>query len=244
MNRFENKTALVTGGTSGIGRATCLRLAAEGARVAVLGRDAGEGKEVVKTIRAAGGQAGFYRCDLAQPAQITRTLHRLLADFGHLDVLVSNAAMMTYQPLLALDLKDWDAVLNVNLRAFAHLCQRCLPAMPAGSAVVVISSVHAHQTTGGVAPYAASKGAVEALVRALSRELDMGQTRINAVAPGAVDTPMLWNNPNVKNGTEKIEGAVGRPEDIAAAVAFLASAEAAFIHGTTLVVDGGRLAQL
>ena len=244
MNRFTNKAALVTGGTSGIGRATCLRLAAEGARVAVLGRDATDGKEVVNTIKAAGGQAAFYRCDLAQPAQITRTVHRLLADFGHLDVLVSNAAMMTFQPLAELALKDWDAVLNVNLRAFAQLCQLCLPAMPAGSAVVVISSVHAHQTTSNVAPYAASKGAVEALVRALSRELDIAQTRINAVAPGAVDTPMLWSNPNVKNGTEKIEGAVGRPEDIAAAVAFLASAEAAFIHGTTLVVDGGRLAQL
>lgn len=244
MVRFKNKTALVTGGTSGIGRAICLRLAAEGARVAVLGRDVKEGKDVVKAIKAAGGEADFYRCDLAQQAQITRTMHRLLADFGHLDVLVSNAAMMTYKPLLELDLKDWDTVLSVNLRAFAQLCQLCLPAMPAGSAVVVISSVHAHQTTSGVMPYAASKGATEAVVRALSRELDIAQTRINAVAPGAVDTPMLWRNPNVKNGTEKIEGAVGRPEDIAAAVAFLASAEAAFIHGATLVVDGGRLAQL
>ena len=242
--RFQHKTALVTGGTSGIGRATCLRLAAEGARVAVLGRNAVEGAEVVATIKRANGRAAFYRCDLAQPAWVTRTVHRVLADFGPLDVLVSNAAMMTYLPLLELPLKDWDNVLSVNLRAFAQLCQLCLPAMPAGSAIVAISSVHAHQTTPGVAPYAASKAATEALVRALSRELSITQTRINAVAPGAVDTPMLWANPNVQNGTEKIEGAIGRPEDIAAAVAFLASAEAAFIHGTTLVVDGGRLAQL
>ena len=242
--RFQHKTALITGGTSGIGRATCLRLAAEGARVAVLGRNIKEGAEVVAAIKKAKGQAAFYRCDLAQPAWVTRTVHRILADFGRLDVLVSNAALMTYLPLLHLPLKDWDNVLNVNLRAFAQLCQLCLPAMPAGSAIVAVSSVHAHQTTPGVAPYAASKAATEALVRALSRELSITQTRINAVAPGAVDTPMLWANPNVQNGTEKIEGAIGRPEDIAAAVAFLASAEAAFIHGTTLVVDGGRLAQL
>ena len=244
--RFLHKTALVTGGTSGIGRATCLRLAAEGARVAVLGRDAAEGAEVVATIRQAHGpgRAAFYRCDLARPAQIARAVARILTDFGHLDVLVSNAAVMTYLPLQQLPLPEWDNVLNVNLRAFAQLCQLCLPAMPAGSAIVAVSSVHAHQTTPGVAPYAASKAALEALVRALSRELAPAQTRINAVAPGAIDTPMLWNNPNVKNGTEKIEGAIGQPHDVAAAIAFLASAEATFIHGTTLVVDGGRLAQL
>ena len=93
--------------------------------------------------------------------------------------------------------------------------------------------------------YATSKGGLEAFVRGLSLELDRKQTRINAVAPGAVDTPMLWDNPNVKNGVEKIDKAtVGQPTEVAAAIAFMASAEASFIHGTTLVVDGGRLAQL
>jgi glucose 1-dehydrogenase len=104
--------------------------------------------------------------------------------------------------------------------------------------------VHAHQTTPNVVPYAASKGAMEAFVRGLSLEIPYTQARINAVAPGAVDTPMLWSNPNVKSGKEKITGQVGTPEELAAAICFLASPEANFINGSTLAVDGGRLAAL
>ena len=113
--------------------------------------------------------------------------------------------------------------------------------MPPGSAIVNISSVHAHETTRNVVPYATSKGGMEAFTRGFSEELADRKIRINCVAPGAVDTPMLWNNPNVKSGAEKITGAVGKPDDLAAAICFLASAEARFITGTTLVVDGGRL---
>jgi NAD(P)-dependent dehydrogenase (short-subunit alcohol dehydrogenase family) len=113
--------------------------------------------------------------------------------------------------------------------------------MKRGSAIVNISSVHAHETTKNVVPYAASKGGIEAFTRGFSEELADRRIRINCVAPGAVNTPMLWNNPNLKSGAEKISGAVGEPEDIAAAICFLASDEARFITGTTLVVDGGRL---
>src|SRR3982750_2680791 len=116
--------------------------------------------------------------------------------------------------------------------------------MAAGSAIVNISSVHAHETTRNVVPYASSKGGIEAFTRGFSEELADKKIRINCVAPGAVDTPMLWSNPNIKSGTEKIDGAVGKPEDIAAAICFLASTEARFITGTTLVVDGGRPALL
>jgi NAD(P)-dependent dehydrogenase (short-subunit alcohol dehydrogenase family) len=119
-------------------------------------------------------------------------------------------------------------------------CKYCLPHMDHG-AIVNVSSVHAHETTPNVIPYAASKGGMEAFARGLSREIESGKVRINNVAPGAVNTPMLWNNPNVKSGKEKVEGAIGEPEDIAAAICFLASDEAKFIDGTTLVVDGGRL---
>lgn len=116
--------------------------------------------------------------------------------------------------------------------------------MPPGSSIVNVSSVHAHKTTVNVVPYAASKGAIEAFTRGFSLEMASRKIRVNAVAPGAVDTPMLWDNPNVKSGAEKISGAVGKPEDLAAAICFVASDEAAFINGATLVVDGGRLAQL
>ncbi len=104
-----------------------------------------------------------------------------------------------------------------------------------------ISSVHAHETTANVVPYAASKGAIEAFTRGFSIEMESRKIRVNSVAPGAVDTPMLWNNPNVKSGAEKIEGAVGEPTDLAAAICFMASDDARFVNGTTLAVDGGRL---
>lgn len=243
--RFTDKICVVTGGTSGIGRATCVRLAAEGGTIVVLGRDQTGGLETVQTIVKAGGQAVFMSCDLIKPRAITTTINKVLARYERIDVLVADAAMMTFDKLADLPLPKWDELMLVNLRSLVQLTQLCLPHMPKGSAIVAISSVHAHQTTANVVPYATSKGGLEAFVRGLSIELDRKQTRINAVAPGAVDTPMLWSNPNVENGTEKIEKAtVGTPAELAAAIAFMASSEASFVHGTTLVVDGGRLAQL
>jgi glucose 1-dehydrogenase len=113
--------------------------------------------------------------------------------------------------------------------------------MPKGGSIVNTSSVHAHESEAGVAPYAASKGAMEAFMRVLALECEDRKIRVNCVAPGAVNTPMLWNNPNVKSGKEKVQGAVGEPADLAAAICFLASSEARFVNGTTLVVDGARL---
>ena len=243
--RFKDKVCLVTGGTSGIGQAVCLRLGAEGGQVIVLGRDKIDGAETVRLITKAGGKAIFMACDLAKPRVISATVQKVLTKYQRIDVLVCDAAMMTFDPLLSLPLPQWDLLMLVNLRSLAQLTQLCLPHMPKGSAIVAVSSVHAHQTTANVVPYATSKGGLEAFVRGMSQELDRKQTRINAVAPGAVDTPMLWSNPNVKNGTEKIDKAsVGTTEELAAAIAFMASSEASFVHGTTLVVDGGRLAQL
>lgn len=157
--------------------------------------------------------------------------------------MVNNAAMMTFTPIVDLDPADWDRVQAVNMRSVFLFCKYCLPHMK-GGAIVNISSVHAHQTTPNVIPYASSKGAMEAFTRGLSREIDASQARVNAIAPGAVNTPMLWSNPNVKSGKEKIEGAIGEPEDLAAAICFIASDEARYINGTTLAVDGGRLAIL
>ncbi|WP_201977439.1 SDR family NAD(P)-dependent oxidoreductase [Hymenobacter rubidus] len=243
--RFTDKICLVTGGTSGIGRAACVRLAAEGGTVVVVGRDRTEGTDTVRLITKAGGKAVFLVCDLAKPRAIAAMVKKALARYHRIDVLVNDAAMMTFDHLVDLPLAQWDVLMLVNLRSLAQLTQLCLPHMPAGSAIVAISSVHAHQTTASVVPYATSKGGLEAFVRGMSLELDRQQTRINAIAPGAVDTPMLWSNPNVKSGAEKIDKAtVGTPEELAAAIAFMASDEASFVHGTTLVVDGGRLAQL
>ncbi|OGX92003.1 SDR family NAD(P)-dependent oxidoreductase [Hymenobacter coccineus] len=243
MGRFDNKVCFVTGATSGIGRATALQLAREGGCVAAIGRDVAEGKSLTDEIEKAGGQVLFIKADVGIDANLVAAVEKTLAKWSRIDVLINDAAMMTFKPILEMDPADWDTVLNVNLRALFRLCQLCLPHMK-GGAIVAISSVHAFQTTPNVVPYAASKGAIEAFVRGLSLEIPFGHARINAVAPGAVDTPMLWNNPNIVNGTEKVTGQVGTPNELAAAICFLASPEANFINGTTLVVDGGRLAQL
>ena len=164
-----------------------------------------------------------------------------MAKWGRLDVIVNDAAMMTFSPLLDLSEDDWDKVMGVNLRSVFLFCKYGVPHMKEGSAIVNISSVHAHETTKNVVPYATSKGGMEAFTRGFSEELADRKIRINCVAPGAVNTPMLWDNPNVKSGAEKVEGAVGEPADLAAAICFLAAEEARFVTGTTLVVDGGRL---
>ncbi|KUG08707.1 SDR family NAD(P)-dependent oxidoreductase [Solirubrum puertoriconensis] len=238
--RFKNKVCLVTGGSSGIGKATALQLAAEGGRVAILSRTEKDGNAVVAEITNAGGEAVFIETDLGQPKDIEAAVDEVLRRWKRVDVLVNDAAMMTYKPLAELSLEEWNQLMQVNLQAVFLLCQRCIPHMQ-GGAIVNVSSVHAFETTPNLIPYATSKGALEAFTRGVSREYDRQQVRINNVAPGAVDTPMLWDNPNVKNGQEKVEGAVGQPAEIAAVICFLASPEASFVHGTTVVADGGRL---
>jgi NAD(P)-dependent dehydrogenase (short-subunit alcohol dehydrogenase family) len=239
--RFSDKVCIVTGGGSGIGRATCQRFAAEGGRVVVADLNAEHGNQTVQLIAAKGGQAFFQNCDVGKSADIQATVKAAVDRWGKIDVVVNNAAMMTFLPVVDLPEEKWDQVLAVNLKSVFLFSKYAIPHMPPGSAIVNTSSVHAHETEQGVGPYAASKGGMEAFMRVLAIECESRKVRVNCVAPGAVDTPMLWNNPNVKSGKEKIQGAVGKPEDLAAAICFLAAAEARFINGTTLVVDGGRL---
>ena len=241
--RFKNKVCIVTGGTSGIGRATAVRMAAEGGKVLLVGRNQDEADEVIAEITKKGGDAQFAKTDIENPDAIKAAVDQALVAWNRIDVLVNDAAMMTFTPIVDLDMADWEKVMNVNLRSMFLFCKYCIPHLN-GGAIVNISSVHAHQTTANVIPYATSKGGMEAFTRGISLEYPLAKLRINCVAPGAVDTPMLWENPNVKSGKEKVEGEVGKPEDIAAAICFLAADEAHFVNGTTLVVDGGRLAML
>jgi NAD(P)-dependent dehydrogenase (short-subunit alcohol dehydrogenase family) len=241
--RFTDKVCIVTGATSGIGRAAAERMGEEGGKVLVVGRNESEGQEVVDYIKSKGGDAQFAEVDLADAGAIETAVKQALSAWGRVDVLVNDAAMMTFKPIIDLTIEEWDEVQAVNMRAVFLFCKYCIPHMQGGS-IVNISSVHAHQTTANVIPYATSKGGMEAFTRGVSIEYDISKVRINCVAPGAVDTPMLWDNPNVKSGKEKIEGVIGKPADIAAAICFLASDEARFINGTTLVADGGRLAIL
>lgn len=235
---------IVTGATSGIGRATAERMGEEGGKVLVIGRDEADGQQVVDTIAGKGGEARFVAADVSDPEAVESAVQQAVSAWGRVDVLVNNAAMMTFTPIVDLSLEDWDKVMNTNLRSVFLFCKYCIPHMQ-GGAIVNISSVHAHETTPNVIPYATSKGGMEAFTQGVSQEYDRTRVRINCIAPGAINTPMLWDNPNVKNGQEKVDRAnVGQPEDIASAVCYLASDEARFIHGTTLVVDGGTLKKL
>jgi NAD(P)-dependent dehydrogenase (short-subunit alcohol dehydrogenase family) len=239
--RFKDKVCIVSGGGSGIGRAACERFAAEGGRVVVIDLNEAHGNETAGKIKDAGGESIFAKADVSNSAEVQAAIKAAVDKWGKINVIVNDAAMMTFKPILDLPDQDWDHVMAVNLRSVFLFCKYGVPHMPAGGSIVNISSVHAHETTKNVVPYASSKGGMEAFTRGFSEELAQRKIRINCVAPGAVDTPMLWSNPNVKSGAEKIQGAIGKPEDIAAAICFLASAEARFITGTTLVVDGGRL---
>lgn len=239
--RFTNKTCIVTGGGSGIGQATAVRMAAEGGRVVVADLHLQTAQQTVDTITAAGGQAIAAEADVGDSAQVQAVITKAVQTYGGLDVIVNDAGMMTFTPIVDIAESDFFHVITTNLGSVFFFAKYGAPHMPSGSAIVNISSVHAHETTANVVPYASSKGAIEAFTRGFSIEMEARKIRVNCVAPGAVDTPMLWNNPNVKSGAEKIEGSVGKPEDLAAAICFIASDEARFVNGTTLVVDGGRL---
>ncbi|MFL5788334.1 MAG: SDR family NAD(P)-dependent oxidoreductase [Flavisolibacter sp.] len=238
--RFTNKVCLVTGAGSGIGRATAMRFASEGGKVLVIDRNKDGGMQTVDIIQKNKGTAIFSLCDVGIEDQIKTSVQLALDTWGKIDVLVNNAAMMTFKKIIDLNSEEWDTVMKVNLRSVFLFCKYSIPHMNKG-AIVNISSVHAHETTANVVPYASSKGAMEAFIRGVSLEYPYPKIRINCVAPGAVDTPMLWNNPNVKDGAEKVTGAIGKPEELAAAICFMASDDASFINGTTLVADGGRL---
>ncbi len=238
--RFTDKVCLITGAGSGIGRAAAQRMASEGGKVLVIDMNPDGGNETVTLIKDAGGEAVFAACNVGIEEQIVAAVNLAVSTWNRIDVLVNNAAMMTFKPIIELSSQEWDTVMAVNLRSVFLFCKYCIPHMN-GGAIVNVSSVHAHETTKNVVPYASSKGGMEAFIRGVSLEHPRSQLRINCVAPGAVDTPMLWNNPNVKSGAEKVEGAIGKPEELAAAIVFIASDDASFINGTTLIVDGGRL---
>lgn len=244
--RFEQRSVLVTGGLGGIGLATAQRLAAEGARVALVDLNVADSATALAACREAGApDALALACDVADEARVEAVCATVRERFGALDVVVNVAGAMLFKPLEAFTGAEWQRLLAVNLLGPVHFTRQWLRHAAPGGAVVNVASVHALMTTPLVAPYAAAKAALLSLTRSTAIEGRARGLRANAIVPGAIDTPMLWSNPNLQSGAETIApDDVGSPEDIAAAAAFLASDEAKFITGTCLEVSGGRLARL
>src|SRR5690348_5846673 len=222
---FEGKVAIITGGAGGIGRATAEAFAKEGAHAVIADLDGGGAAAAAKAISDSGGPEPLAsQCDVSDEKSVEQTVDDAIAKFGRLDVVVNNAGMMVFKPITELDSGDWIKVLHVDLLGAFYFTKQAFLKMKDGGAIVNISSVHAVETSPLVAPYAAAKAALVSLTRTSAIEGGPKKIRVNAVLPGAIDTPMLWNNPNVKSGAEWIDKSrVGKPEDIANAIIYLAS---------------------
>jgi NAD(P)-dependent dehydrogenase (short-subunit alcohol dehydrogenase family) len=245
MKSLSGKTALVTGASRGIGRASALALAAAGAQVLVhYGRGADEAEGVAAEIRKAGGRADIVAADLATADGAHKLARQARAIVGdRLDILVANAGVSKAATIEETTVEDFDNLFAVNVRAPFFLVQQLLPILGSGASVILLSSLAAHASVGTLPAYAATKGAIDTLVKHFASALGARGIRVNAVAPGVVATDMS-NFTKTDAGRDYVLGIqalkrLAQPDDIAGVVALLASDDARWITGDTIRVDGG-----
>jgi 3-oxoacyl-[acyl-carrier protein] reductase len=243
---LSSRVALVTGASQGIGRACALKLAKEGARLAVAARNQEKLNELVAEIMAAGGEAAAFTLDVADEDQVKPTVKAAIAQFGKIDILVNNAGITRDQLVMRMKRADWDAVLQTNLTS-AYLCiQQVIGSMlkQRWGRIINITSVFGQMGQAGQANYAASKAGLIGLTMAIAREVGSRNITCNAVAPGFIETAMtaVLSEELKRTAVQQIPlGRVGSPDDVASAVAFLASDDASYITGHVLNVNGGIL---
>jgi 3-oxoacyl-[acyl-carrier protein] reductase len=242
----SGRVALITGASQGIGRACALKLAATGATLALAARNQEKLSELMTEITAAGGKADVFPLDVADEEQVKSAAKTIIGEFGKIDILVNNAGITRDQLVMRMKRADWDAVLQTNLTS-AYLCiQQIIGSMlkQRWGRIVNITSVFGQMGQAGQANYAASKAGLIGLTMAIAREVGSRNITCNAVAPGFIETAMTagLGDEFKQNAVKQIPlGRVGSPEDVASAVAFLASDEASYITGHVLNVNGGML---
>lgn len=247
--RLDGQTALVTGGTRGIGQGISLALAAAGARVVLTGRGEANGWAIVEEILAVGGQASYLAADLQDDDAVGRLVPAAIDQFGPLHILVNNAGIDADAPAMEYELEAWRRVLRFNLEVPFRLSQAAARHFVAhqGGAIINIASILGLKGATEACSYAAAKHGLIGLTKTLAIEWGSRGVRVNAVAPGLIQTDMteyLWANARTTNAyaARLPAGRIGQPRDIGGAVVFLASDGAQFVHGETIVVDGGALA--
>jgi len=248
MKRFKGKVALITGSGRGIGRAIAVRLASEEANIVINDlRDDSESQETLRQIEAVGSKAYFIQADISKTETLKSIVDQSVEHFGQLDILVNNAGVEVHAPFLEVTEKQYDIVMDVNLKGMFFLSQafaKYLVENNKGGVIVNNSSVHEELPFPNFSAYCASKGGLQMVMRNLAVELAPYNIRINNVAPGAIRTPInadLLSKPELLTSLQNniSLGRLGDPEDVAAVVAFLASNDAKYVTGSTYYVDGG-----